>query len=46
MVFDCVNVVKRAIETTEGGTVHLTWKVQYSGDRLDYESCGRLALLE
>ena len=46
MVFDCCKVVKRAIETKEGGTVHLTWKVQYSGDRLDGESCGKLALLE
>lgn len=46
MVFDCCKVVKRAIETKEGGTVHLTWQVQYSGDRLDQETCGKLALLE
>ena len=46
MVFDCCKVVKRAIETKEGGTVHLNWQVQYSGDRLDQETCGKLALLE
>lgn len=46
MVFDCCKVVKRVIETKEGGTVHLTWQVQYSGDRLDQETCGKLALLE
>ncbi|WP_423459953.1 hypothetical protein [Ottowia sp. VDI28] len=46
MVFDCCKVVKRAIETKEGGTVHLSWQVQYSGDRLDQETCGKLALLE
>lgn len=46
MVFDCCKVVKRAIETKEGGTVHMTWQVQYSGDRLDQETCGKLALLE
>lgn len=46
MLFDCCKVVKRAIETKEGGTVHMTWQVQYSGDRLDQETCGKLALLE
>lgn len=46
MVFDCCKVVKRVIETKEGGTVHLSWQVQYSGDRLDQETCGKLALLE
>ena len=46
MLFDCCRVVKRAIETKEGGTVHLTWQVQYSGDRLDQDTCGKLALLE
>lgn len=46
MVFDCCKVVKIAIETKEGGTVHLSWQVQYSGDRLDQETCGKLALLE
>lgn len=46
MLFDCCKVVKRAIETKEGGTVHLTWQVQYSGDRLDQDTCGKLALLE
>jgi len=46
MVFDCCKVVKRSIETKEGGTVHLSWQVQYSGDRLDQETCGKLALLE
>jgi len=46
MLFDCCKVVRRAIETKEGGTVHLTWQVQYSGDRLDGETCGKLALLE
>ena len=46
MVFDCVKVVKRSIETKEGGTVHLSWQCQYMGDRLDQETCGKLALLE
>lgn len=46
MAFDCCKVVKRVIETKEGGTVHLSWQVQYSGDRLDQETCGKLALLE
>lgn len=46
MLFDCCKVVKRAIETMEGGTVKLSWQVQYSGDRLDQETCGKLALLE
>lgn len=46
MLFDCCKVVKRSIETKEGGTVHLSWQVQYSGDRLDQETCGKLALLE
>lgn len=46
MVFDCCKVVKRVIETKEGGTVNLAWTVQYSGDRLDQETCGKLALLE
>lgn len=46
MVFDCCKVVKRSMETKEGGTVRLAWQVQYSGDRLDQETCGKLALLE
>lgn len=46
MQFDCCKVAKRTIETKEGGTVHLSWQVQYSGDRLDQETCGKLALLE
>lgn len=46
MAFDCCKVVKRQIEVKEGGTVHLTFQVQYSGDRLDQETCGKLALLE
>lgn len=46
MAFDCCKVVKRVIEAKEGGTIHLTWQVQYSGDRLDQETCGKLALLE
>lgn len=46
MLFDCCKVVKRAIETKEGGTVLLSWQVQYAGDRLDQETCGKLALLE
>lgn len=46
MVFDCCKVVKRSIETKEGGTVRLSWQVQYSGDRLDQDTCGKLALLE
>lgn len=46
MVFDCCKLVRRVIETKEGGTVHLSWQVQYSGDRLDQETCGKLALLE
>ncbi|CAN7366247.1 hypothetical protein LJR074_002164 [Acidovorax sp. LjRoot74] len=46
MVFDCVKVVKRSIETKEGGTIHLSWQCQYMGDRLDQETCGKLALLE
>lgn len=46
MLFDCCKVVKRAIECREGGTVRLSWQVQYSGDRLDQETCGKLALLE
>lgn len=45
MVFDCCRIVKRTIETKEGGTVHLSWQVQYSGDRLDQESCGKLTLM-
>ena len=44
MLFDCCKVVKRAIETKEGGTVHMTWQVQYSGDRLDQATCGKPAL--
>lgn len=46
MIFDCVKVVKRSIETKEGGTIHLSWQCQYMGDRLDQETCGKLALLE
>lgn len=46
MLFDCCKVVKRVIEVKEGGTVHLSFQVQYSGDRLDGETCGKLALLE
>lgn len=46
MAFDCCKVVKRSIETREGGTVRVSWQVQYSGDRLDQETCGKLALLE
>ncbi len=46
MLFDCCKVVKRSIETREGGTVCLSWQVQYSGDRLDKDTCGKLALLE
>lgn len=46
MVFDCCKVTKRAFETKEGGTVHFSWHVQYNGDRLDQETCGKLALLE
>lgn len=45
MVFDCCKVTKRQIETKEGGTIHLTWQVQYSGDRLDQETCGKLIAL-
>lgn len=46
MHFDCCKVVKRVIEVKEGGTVNVKWQVQYSGDRLDQETCGKLALLE
>lgn len=46
IAFDCCKVVKRSIETKEGGTIRLSWQVQYSGDRLDGETCGKLALLE
>lgn len=46
MLFDCCKVVKRSIETKEGGTIQLSWQVQYAGDRLDQETCGKLALLE
>lgn len=46
MAFDCCKVVKRVIETKEGGTVRLSWQVQYTGDRLDRETIGKLAQLE
>lgn len=46
MAFDCCKVVRRQIETKEGGTIRLMWQVQYSGERLDGETCGKLALLE
>lgn len=46
MSFDCCKVVKRVIETKEGGTVRLSWQVQYCGDRLDGETIGKLAQLE
>ncbi len=46
MAFDCCKVVKRVIETKEGGTVRLSWQVQYTGDRLDTETIGKLAQLE
>lgn len=46
MLFDCCKVKNIGIETKEGGTVHLSWQVQYSGERLDGETCGKLALLE
>jgi hypothetical protein len=46
MALDCCRVVKRAIETKEGGTVTLKFQVQYSGDRMDQDTCGKLALLE
>lgn len=46
MAFDCCKVVKRSIETKEGGTVLISWQVQYAGDRLDQETCGKLAILE
>lgn len=46
MLFDCCKVVKRMIETKEGGTIQLSWQVQYAGDRLDQDTCGKLALLE
>ncbi|MDD0837888.1 hypothetical protein PSQ40_04820 [Curvibacter sp. HBC61] len=46
MTFDLVRVTGLHIETKEGGTVHLTWKCQYAGDRLDIETCGKLASLE
>jgi hypothetical protein len=46
MALDCCKVVKRAIECKEGGTITLTWQVKYSGDRLDQDTCGKLALLE
>ena len=46
MLFDCCKVVKRKIECCEGGTVKLSYQVQYSGDRLDEHTCGKLALLE
>lgn len=46
MLFDCCKIVKRQIETKEGGTVRLSWQMQYSGDRLDRETIGKLALLE
>jgi hypothetical protein len=45
MVFDCCKVAKRCIEAKEGGTIHLTFQVQYNGDRLDKDTCGKLALL-
>lgn len=46
MAFDCCKVVKRVIETKEGGTVRLSWQVQYTGDRLDRDTIGKLAQLE
>jgi len=46
MVFDCCKVVDRKIVTKEGGTVRLSWQVQYSGDRLDGDTIGKLAQLE
>jgi hypothetical protein len=46
MYFDCCKVTRRAIEVREGGTMRLSWQVQYSGDRLDVATCGKLASLE
>lgn len=46
MAFDVCRVCNIKIETLEGGTVHLSWQVQYSGDRLDVATCGKLASME
>lgn len=35
----------RAVETKEGGTCTVFWKVQNASDRLDMETCGKLVLL-
>lgn len=38
-------VSARAVETKEGGTCTVFWKVQNASDRLDMETCGKLVLL-
>lgn len=35
----------RVVETKEGGTVSVFWKVQNASERLDMETCGKLVLL-
>lgn len=46
MEFDCCKVKNLAGVTKEGGTLTLSWTCQYSGDRLDGETVGKIVLLE
>lgn len=46
LLFDCCRVCKIVIETMEGGSIGVEFQVQYNGDRLDKDACGKLALLE
>lgn len=46
MEFDLCKVKNLKGFFKEGGTVHLTWLVQYCGDRLDHDTCGKLVMLE
>lgn len=46
MEFDCCKVKNLVGVMKEGGTVALSWTVQYSGDRLDGDTVGKVVLLE
>lgn len=46
MEFDCCKVKSLAAVLKEGGTVTLSWTCQYSGDRLDQETVGKIVMLE
>lgn len=46
MEFDCCKVKNLVGVVKEGGTVTLSWTCQYSGDRLDQETVGKIVMLE